>query len=87
VVTFNKTIFNLVATDPVEKYIARLKAGEVIRSQIKVVEKELPIYLTYPTGWIYDSDFKEYRRKCLEGIKDFFDMCIRSPSEVLSVEG
>jgi len=57
VVTFNKTIFNLVSTDPVDNDL-RLKAGEVIRSQIKAVEKELPIYLTYPTGWIYDSDFR-----------------------------
>jgi len=57
VVTFNNSIFNLVATDPVDNDL-RLKAREVIRSQIKAVEKELPIYLTYPTGWRYELDFR-----------------------------
>ncbi len=77
VVTFNKSIFNLVSKEPVDKYISRLKAGEVIRSQIKEAEREIPIFLTYPTGWRYDSDYKELRRKSLEGVKDL----------VLSVEG
>jgi hypothetical protein len=70
VVTFNKGVFNLVSTEPVGKYIARLKAGEVIQSQISDVEKEVPIYLTYPTGWRYDPDHREYRRKSLERVKD-----------------
>ena len=70
VVTFNKGVFNLVAKEPVEKYIERLKAGEVVQSMISDVEREIPIYLTYPTGWIYDTDYREYRRKSLEKIRE-----------------
>ena len=70
VVTFNKGVFNLVSEEPVEKYIARLKAGEVIQSQVRDVEREVPIYLTYPTGWRYDPEHREYRRKSLERVMD-----------------
>lgn len=70
VVTFNKGVFNLVSAEPVGKYIERLKAGEVICSQVKDVEREAPIYLTYPTGWRYDKNFRRYRKKSLERIKE-----------------
>ena len=66
VVTFNKGVFNLVSSEPVGKYIERLKAGELIQSQIRDVEKEVPIYLTYPTGWRYDPEHREYRRESFE---------------------
>jgi len=70
VVTFNKGVFNLVSAEPVGKYIARLKTGEVIQNQVRGVEREVPIFLTYPTGWRYDPEHREYRRKSLEGVKD-----------------
>jgi hypothetical protein len=70
VVTFNKGVFNLVSTEPVGKYIARLKAGEVIQSQVRDVGREVPIYLTYPTGWRYDPEYRQYRKRGLEGVKD-----------------
>ena len=70
VVTFNKSVFNLVSTEPVDKYIERLKAGEVVQSMISDVERDIPIYLTYPTGWRYDKDYREYRRKSLEKIRE-----------------
>jgi len=70
VVTFNKSVFNLVSKDAVDKYIDRLKAGEVIRSEIKNAKNEVPIFLTYPTGWRYDRNHQEYRRKSLIQIKD-----------------
>jgi hypothetical protein len=70
VVTFNKGVFNLVSTAPVGKYIERLKTGEVVRSQVKEVAKEVPIYLTYPTGWRYDKEYREYRKRSLERVKD-----------------
>jgi hypothetical protein len=50
VVTFNKGVFNLVAKDRVDRYIARLQAGELIRIRIAGVEPAIPIFLTYPTG-------------------------------------
>ena len=71
VLAFNKGVFNLVSKEPVGKYIARLKAGEVIQSKIRDVEKEVPIFLTYPTGWRYDPEHREYRRKSLEGDRFF----------------
>jgi len=70
IITFNKNVFNLVSLEPVGKYIARLKAGEVIQSQVRDVEKEVPIYLTYPTGWRYDPEHREYHRMSLERIKE-----------------
>lgn len=70
VVTFNKGVFNLVSAEPVGKYIERLKAGGVIQSQVRDVEKEVPIFLTYPTGWRYDPEHREYRKRGLEMIKD-----------------
>lgn len=70
VVAFNKGVFNLVSKDSVDKYIDRLKAGEVVRSEIMGFENEVPIFLTYPTGWRYDPNHQEYRRKNLEKIKD-----------------
>lgn len=68
-VTFNKGVFNLVSAQPVGKYIERLKVGEVIQSQVRDTRKEVAIYLTYPTGWRYDHEHREYRRKSLEKIK------------------
>lgn len=70
VVTFNKGVYNLVSAEPIGKYIDRLKAGEVIRSKIKDVDNDGPIFLTYPTGWRYDPNHQEYRRKNLEKVKD-----------------
>ena len=40
VITFNKGIFNLVSENPVEKYIDRLKKGDVIQSRIKLIESQ-----------------------------------------------
>jgi len=70
VVTFNKGVFNVVSAEPVGKYIDRLKAGEVIRSEIKNAKCEIPIFLTFPTGWRYDKNHQEYRRMNLEKVKD-----------------
>ena len=39
VITFNKGVFNLVSENPVEKYIDRLKKGDVIQSRIKLIGK------------------------------------------------
>jgi hypothetical protein len=53
VVTFNKGIFNLVSKDQIERYIERLMEGKLIQSQIKGIERHVPIFLTFPTGWRY----------------------------------
>ncbi len=69
VITFNKGIFNLVSENPVEKYIDRLKKGDVIQSRLKVMESRIPIFLTFPTGWFYAKDFKDLRIKNLDLIR------------------
>jgi hypothetical protein len=69
VITLNKGIFNLVSENPVEKYIDRLKQGDVIQSRLKLMEDGIPIFLTFPTGWRYAKDFKDLRIKNLNQIR------------------
>jgi hypothetical protein len=69
VVTFNKGIFNLVAKDPIERYIACLKQGGLIQSQIKGIARSVPIFLTYPTGWHYAKGHRQLRADSLIAIK------------------
>jgi len=67
VVTFNKGIFNLVSKDRVESCIDRLMKGELIQSQIKGIEKTIPIFLTFPTGWRYCP--RQFRKASLDTIR------------------
>lgn len=69
VVAFNKGIFNLVSKNPINRYIERLNNGEVIHSQIKCLDKEVPIFLTYPTGWRYHKHYMQLRKSSLNAIK------------------
>ena len=68
-VTFNKGIFNLVAEDQIERYIERLMEGEVIQSQIKGIDKHIPIFLTFPTGWRYRRQYMQFRKASLDTIR------------------
>jgi hypothetical protein len=70
VVTFNKEIFNRVSNDRIERYIDRLVDGEIIHSQISGIERKIPIFLTFPTGWIYHKDHKYLRQSNLERIRE-----------------
>jgi hypothetical protein len=69
VVTFNKGIFNLVSESKIERYIKRLIKGDLIQSQIKGIECDIPIYLTFPTGFIYHKKYKELRKASLDKIR------------------
>ena len=69
VVTFNKGIFNLVSKDPIESYIERLLEGELIRSQIKGIDGNVPIFLTFPTGWRYRKEYRRFRKGSLDTIR------------------
>jgi hypothetical protein len=69
VVTFNKGIFNLVSKDQIERYIERLIDGELIQSQIKDIDRTIPIFLTFPTGWRYRKQYREFRKASLDKIK------------------
>jgi hypothetical protein len=69
VVTFNKGIFNLVAVDQVKTYLDRLKGGEMVQSWIRGIDRDAPIFLTYPTGWRYHKQYRELRKASLENIK------------------
>jgi hypothetical protein len=68
IVTFNKEIFNLVSKRQVERYIDELRKGELIQSQIKSIDRHIPIFLTYPTGWRYDKQYRQLRKDSLDAI-------------------
>ncbi|MCL0069626.1 hypothetical protein M1O54_03420 [Dehalococcoidia bacterium] len=69
VVTFNKGIFNLVSDEKIKRYIAQLNKGEMVQGRIIVFDKGIPIFLTHPTGWRYDKEFKTLRETSLKKIK------------------
>jgi len=69
VVAFNKDVFNLVSEKPVGKYIDNLINGELVRSRLKVVENNIPTFLTFPTGWRYHKEIEQLRKKSLDLIK------------------
>jgi hypothetical protein len=69
VVTFNKGIFNLVSKDRIESYVERLMQGELIQSQINGIDRTVPIFLTFPTGWRYHKQYKQFRKDSLEAIR------------------
>jgi hypothetical protein len=69
VVTFNKGIFNLVSKDQIERYVERLMEGELIQSQIKGIARNVPVFLTFPTGWRYHKQYKQFRTASLETIR------------------
>ena len=69
VVTFNKGIFNLVAKDEIERYIQCLIDGEVIQGQILGIDRHVPIFLTFPTGWRYHRRYRELRKSSLDKIR------------------
>jgi hypothetical protein len=69
VVTFNKGIFNLVSKDHIERYVERLMEGELIQSQIAGIERYVPIFLTFPTGWRYHRQYRQLRKASLDTIR------------------
>ncbi|MDP2981706.1 MAG: hypothetical protein Q8O92_00050 [Candidatus Latescibacter sp.] len=69
VVTFNKGIFNLVSKDQIERYVGQLMQGELIQSQIKGIDRYVPIFLTYPTGWRYHRQYRQFHKASLDTIK------------------
>jgi hypothetical protein len=69
VVTFNKGIFNRVSKDQIERYIDRLVRGELIQSQIKGMDKYIPVFLTFPTGWRFRKQYRQFRRASLDTIR------------------
>jgi len=69
VVTFNKGIFNLVSKELIGRYVERLMWGELIQSQIKGITRNVPVYLTFPTGWRYHKQYRQFRKASLDRIK------------------
>ena len=81
VVTFNKGIFNLVSKDRIERYVKRLKDGELIQSQINGIDRNVPIFLTFPTGWRYHKEYKKFRKDSLELIRPAICSGINEPEK------
>jgi len=69
VVTFNKGVFNLVSKAPIEHYVERFIDGELIQSQLNGIDRDVPVFLTFPTGWRYRRQFREFRKASLEAIR------------------
>jgi hypothetical protein len=69
VVTFNKGIFNLVSKGPIDRCLDRLIKGKLIQSQIKSIERFVPVFLTFPTGWRYRKDYRQLRKVSLNTIR------------------
>ena len=69
IVVFNKDIFNLVSDEKIVRYIAQLNKGELVQGRVRVFDKDIPIFITHPTGWRYDKEFKSLRETSLEKIK------------------
>jgi hypothetical protein len=69
VVTFNKEIFNLISKDKIERYTKRISDGELIQSQIIGIDRYVPIFLTFPTGWHYLHQIKQFRKASLDAIR------------------
>jgi hypothetical protein len=69
VVTFNKGIFNIVSKDKIKLCRERLIKGGLIQSQIKGIDRDVPIFLTFPTGFIYHVKYKELRKASLDTIR------------------
>jgi len=69
VVTFNKGIFSLVSESIIKRYIKRLIKGELIQSKIKDIDSDVPIFLTFPTGFIYHVNYKQLRKASLDTIR------------------
>jgi hypothetical protein len=69
VVTFNKGIFNLVSKGQIERYVERLMEGQLIQSQIKGIDRYIPIFLTFPTGWRYRRQYMYFRKASLDTIR------------------
>ncbi|HJS19112.1 MAG TPA: hypothetical protein VJ785_10195, partial [Anaerolineales bacterium] len=67
--TFNKGIFNLVSKDRTERYIERLKEGKLIQSQVRDIDRTVPTFLTFPTGWRYHRRYRKFRKASLDGIR------------------
>ena len=69
IVVFNKSIFNLVSDEKILRYIAQLNKGELVQGRIRGFDEDIPIFLTHPTGWRYDKEYKTLRKTSLEKIK------------------
>lgn len=73
VVSFNKGIYNRVSYNQIARYIEDLKVGELVRSQVKGLEKTIPVYLTFPTGWRYHKEYHKFRTESLVRIRQSID--------------
>jgi hypothetical protein len=83
VVTFNKGIFNLVSKDHIERYLERLMEGELIQSRIKAIDRHVPVFLTFPTGWRYHRQYRRFRKASLDTIRTAICSSPNVPTRVL----
>lgn len=69
VVTFNKEVFNLVSSNPIGAYIIRIMKGELLQSKINGIDRDIPVFLTFPTGWHYHKEHRQFHKDSLNAIR------------------
>jgi len=69
VVTFNKGIFDFITKSRTDQYLNRLMDGELIRGQVLGLERDIPIFSTFPTGWRFHKNHRVLRKENLELIR------------------
>ncbi len=79
VVAFNKGVFNHVAQKAVNRYIGRLMERELIQSQVDGIEGQIPIFLTFPTGWHYHKHHKIFRNANLDAMRVTLYKALKRP--------
>lgn len=81
VVAFNKGIFNLASKGRIERYVERLMEGQLIQGQIESIDRRVPVFLTFPTGWRYHRQFRQFRTASLDAIQTAICSGVNAPAD------
>lgn len=69
IVVFNKLIFNKISSVPVDKPITALNQKQLVTGDFNPGNRQIPVFLTYPTGWRYKKDFMPLRIASMQNIE------------------
>jgi hypothetical protein len=70
VVTFNKGIFDFITKSRTDKYLKHLMDGELIQGEVYGLERSVPVYAAFPTGWRFRKNFLALRKTNLDLIRE-----------------
>lgn len=69
IVVFNKMVFNKISTNQVKQSMATLQNNGTIMGFLNFGQKQIPVFLTYPTGWRYHKDFMALKETSMKRIE------------------